>query len=54
VSKEKDVEAFFETYTSEHGAAAVLVNNAGITADALFIKQKGDEITKFPFSNWRR
>ena len=54
VSNEKSVEAFFESYTSEHGAPDVLINNAGITADALFIKQKGDEITKFPFSNWER
>ena len=54
VSNEKGVEAFFEKYTSENGAPDVLINNAGITADALFIKQKGDEITKFPFSNWEK
>lgn len=52
VSSEKSVEAFFESYTSEQGPPHILINNAGITADALFIKQKGDEITKFPFSNW--
>ncbi|HET6515721.1 MAG TPA: SDR family oxidoreductase [Thermodesulfovibrionales bacterium] len=54
VSKEKDVEAFFDGYVSENGAPDVLINNAGITSDALFIKKKGDEITKFPFSNWER
>ena len=54
VSNEKSVETFFENYTSENGAPDVLINNAGITADALFIKQKGDEITKFPFSNWEK
>jgi 3-oxoacyl-[acyl-carrier protein] reductase len=54
VSNEKSVEAFFESYTSEHGAPDVLNNKAVITADALFIKQKGDEITKFPFSNWEK
>ncbi|HXW68170.1 MAG TPA: SDR family oxidoreductase [Dissulfurispiraceae bacterium] len=54
VSSEKNVEVFFENYTSENGAPDVLINNAGITADALFIKQKGDEITKFPFSNWEK
>lgn len=54
VSKEKDVKEFFETYTAENGAAEVLINNAGITSDALFIKKKGDVITKFPFSNWER
>lgn len=54
VSKESEVEAFFESYTAEHGAPDVLVNNAGITADALFIKKKGDEIKKFPLSNWEK
>ena len=54
VSSEKGVEIFFENYTSENGAPDVLINNAGITADALFIKQKGDEITKFPFTNWEK
>lgn len=53
VTSESAVEAFFENFTSEYGAPDVLINNAGITSDALFIKQKGDEITKFPFSNWQ-
>lgn len=54
VSSEKSVESFFEKYTSANGPPDVLVNNAGITADALFIKQKGEEITKFPFSSWEK
>jgi 3-oxoacyl-[acyl-carrier protein] reductase len=54
VSNEQAVEAFFESYTAANGAPDALVNNAGITADALFIKQKGEEITKFPFANWER
>jgi len=54
VSSEPDVEAFFERYTTEHGPVDVLINNAGITSDALFIKQKGDEITKFPLANWEK
>jgi 3-oxoacyl-[acyl-carrier protein] reductase len=54
VGNEKSVESFFDRYTREHGPATVLINNAGITADALFIKQKGDEIFKFPFSNWEK
>jgi 3-oxoacyl-[acyl-carrier protein] reductase len=54
VSSEKSVESFFEQYAGENGAPDILINNAGITADALFIKQKGEEITKFPFSNWER
>jgi 3-oxoacyl-[acyl-carrier protein] reductase len=54
VTSEKDVEAFFDAYTKEYGAPDVLINNAGITSDALFIRQKGEEITKFPFSNWEK
>jgi 3-oxoacyl-[acyl-carrier protein] reductase len=54
VSSEQQVVDFFEGYVSEFGTPDVVVNNAGITADALFIKKKGDEIIKFPFSNWER
>lgn len=52
VTNESEVEAFFEKYAAENGAPDVLVNNAAITADALFIKKKGDEMKKFPMSNW--
>jgi 3-oxoacyl-[acyl-carrier protein] reductase len=54
VTSEKDVEAFFEGFAAEYGAPDVLINNAGITADGLFIRKKGDEISKFPMSNWER
>ena len=54
VSSEASVEAFFEQFTASYSAPDVLINNAGITSDALFIKQKGDEITKFPFDNWQK
>lgn len=54
VSKEKDVEAFMEEFTKDYGPPDILINNAGITADALFIRKKGEEITKFPFSNWEK
>jgi 3-oxoacyl-[acyl-carrier protein] reductase len=53
VTNEKGVETFFEAFTAENGAPDILINNAGITADALFIKQKGDEIVKFPFQTGR-
>ena len=39
------------SFVAAHGAPDVLINSAGITADALFIKQKGDEIAKFPLAN---
>jgi len=54
VTKEKDVEAFFADYAKENGAPDIIVNNAGITADGLFIKKKGDEVTKFPYPNWSK
>ena len=54
VSSEASVEAFFEQFTAAYGAPDVLINNAGITSDALFIKQKGEEITKFPFDSWQK
>jgi 3-oxoacyl-[acyl-carrier protein] reductase len=54
VTREKDVEAFFEGYVKENGTPDVLINNAGITSDGLFIKKKGDEITKFPYANWEK
>jgi 3-oxoacyl-[acyl-carrier protein] reductase len=54
VTNESAVEGFFESYAGEHGAPDVLVNNAGITADALFVKKKGDDMKKFPLSNWEK
>jgi 3-oxoacyl-[acyl-carrier protein] reductase len=54
VTSEKDVEAFFDKYVSENGPPDVLINNAGITADGLFIRKKGEEVTKFPFENWQK
>ncbi len=54
VTKEKEVEDFFNKYTSDHGAPDVLINNAGITADNFLIIKKEDEIVKFPSSKWDR
>jgi len=52
VTNEKDVEAFFTDFTSRFGPPDVLVNNAGITADAVFIRKKGEILRKFPLSSW--
>lgn len=54
VGNEKQVEEFFGSYVAQFGAPDIVINNAGITADALFIKKKGDEVAKFPFTNWER
>ncbi len=54
VGNEKEVEAFLEDYTQANGPPVVLINNAGITADGLFIKKKGDQVTKFSTEKWER
>ncbi len=55
VSDEAQVVDFLEGYVKEYGPPDVMVNNAGITADALFIKKKSDgEIVKFPLTNFER
>lgn len=54
VTSEQDVESFLEGYTAENGAPDVMVCNAGITADGLFIRKKGDDMKKFPFENWKK
>lgn len=54
VTDEAGVEAFFEAYSAENGAPEVLVNNAGITADGLFVKKKEDGLKKFSFADWQK
>lgn len=54
VTNEADVVAFFEKFTSQNGAPDVLINNAGITADGLFIKKTEDSLKKFELSKWER
>jgi 3-oxoacyl-[acyl-carrier protein] reductase len=54
VSNENEVEAFVEDYTQANGPPVVVINNAGITADGLFIKKKGDQVMKFSSANWQR
>ena len=43
VSSDDSVAALFEAIVSDHDAPSVIVNNAGITADNLFMRMKGDE-----------
>lgn len=54
VSDEKQVVEFLEKYTAENGTPDVMINNAGITADALFIKKKEGEVIRFPAGNAER
>jgi len=43
VSNDDSVAALFEAIISDHDAPSVIVNNAGITADNLLMRMKGDE-----------
>jgi 3-oxoacyl-[acyl-carrier protein] reductase len=54
VGSEKEVEAFVENYAQDYGPPDILINNAGITADGLFIRKKGDEISKLSFAKWEK
>lgn len=54
VTNEKEVEIFFQGYTNRYGPPAVLINNAGIIADGLFIRKIGSKVKKFPLSSWDR
>ena len=54
VSSEKEVVEFFESYTAEHGATDVLINNAGVTADGLLVKSKDGEISKLSLDEYQK
>jgi 3-oxoacyl-[acyl-carrier protein] reductase len=53
VANESRVEAFFQEYAQQYGAPDVLINNAAVTADALFVKQRA-QVEKLPMSQWRK
>ncbi|MBF0541441.1 MAG: SDR family oxidoreductase [Nitrospirae bacterium] len=54
VTDEASVVGFFEEYVKNNGAPDVLVNNAGITSDGLFCREKDKEILKFSMDNWNK
>jgi 3-oxoacyl-[acyl-carrier protein] reductase len=54
VTNEASVVDFFENYVKNHGAPDVLVNNAGITSDGLFCREKDKEILKFSMDAWNK
>ncbi len=54
VTNENEVGDFFEWYTAEYGPPDVLINNAGITADSLFVKKTGEKVKTFSLSNWEK
>jgi len=54
VTNEESVASFFEEYTAENGAPDVLINNAGITSDGIFVRMKDGELKKFSMANWQK
>ncbi|MBI4731055.1 MAG: beta-ketoacyl-ACP reductase [Chloroflexi bacterium] len=46
VADRKEVQAWIEAVIAQYGRIDVLVNNAGITRDALFVKMKDGELVK--------
>lgn len=55
VADEADVESVFSKIVEEMGGVDGLVNNAGITRDAMFIKAKDGEITKrMSLQSWQQ
>lgn len=46
VADRKEVQAWVESVVAQYGRVDVLVNNAGITRDALFVKMKDGELVK--------
>lgn len=54
VASEPDVESLFEQIVSDFGALDGLVNNAGITKDALLVKFKdGELVSKMSLDQWQ-
>ncbi len=46
VADRKEVQAWVESVVTQYGRVDVLINNAGITRDALFVKMKDGELVK--------
>jgi 3-oxoacyl-[acyl-carrier protein] reductase len=53
VAKEADVERLFAEFVGHHGRIDALVNNAGITRDALLVRRRADRVEKMPLGHWQ-
>ena len=54
VAKEEEVERLFEKIGDDLGAPHALVNNAGITRDALLLKYRdGEQVSKMTLEQWQ-
>jgi 3-oxoacyl-[acyl-carrier protein] reductase len=54
VTSEEKVIALFDDVLKDFGGIDGLINNAGITRDALLVKRKGDDVTTMTASNWQQ
>jgi len=54
VTLEDDVIALFDNVVRDFGGIDGLINNAGITRDALLVKRKGDDVITMTTSNWQQ
>jgi 3-oxoacyl-[acyl-carrier protein] reductase len=54
VSKEEEVKKLFAGFLDKHGGLDAVVNNAGITRDALLVKRKDGETKVMPLDYWQR
>ena len=54
IAVESDVERLFADFSAAHGGIDAVVNNAGITRDALLIKAKDGALTACPWRHGSR
>jgi 3-oxoacyl-[acyl-carrier protein] reductase len=54
VSNEEQVKATFTTMVETYGGIDVLINNAGITRDGMFVKVKDGAITTMTLAQWQK
>ena len=54
VSSEEQVRDLFARFVDRFGGLEAVVNNAGITRDALFVKKKDDRVAVMPSEYWHR
>ena len=54
VTVEAEVVALFDNVVRDFGGIDGLINNAGITRDALLVKRKGDDVVSMTTSNWQQ
>ena len=54
VTLEEEVVTLFDNVLRDCGRIDGLINNAGITRDALLVKRKGDDVVTMTTSNWQQ